>query len=134
MPNNNNNQVTGWVGWIYFAGFMMMVMGLLQMVSGFTALLNDTYFLVRNESLVVFDYTTWGWIHLGLGLIVLMAGTAVVSGQMWGRIVAVFVAMLSILAHFAFVSAYPIWSIIAIVIDILIIYAVTVHGNEARPE
>ena len=132
MASNNGNEYTGWLGWIYFAGFLMMVVGVLQMINGFTALLSDTYFLVRDTQLVVFDYTTWGWTHLLLGLVVLMAGTAVISGQVWGRVVGVMLAMLGIVAHFAFMQAYPIWSVIAIVIDVLIIYALTVHGREAR--
>lgn len=132
MARNNGNEVTGWVGWVYFSGLLMIVMGVLEMIAGFTALLNDTYYLVRNESLVVFDYTTWGWVHLLLGLVVMLAGSAVVSGQAWGRVVAVFLAMLSIVANFTFLSAYPLWSLIAITVNVLIIYALTVHGNEAR--
>jgi hypothetical protein len=132
MARNNVDQTSGWVGWVYFAGFLMMVVGVLQMISGFTALLNDTYFVTRN--LLVFEYETWGWGQMLLGLIVLMAGTATISGQVWGRTVGVVMAMLGIVTHFAFVASYPVWSIIAMVIDVLIIYALTVHGGEARVE
>jgi hypothetical protein len=127
-----NTEVSNWLGWVYFAGFMMIIMGVFQMVAGFAALLNDKYYLVTKESLLVFDFTTWGWIHLALGLIVLMAGTAVISGQAWGRVIAVILAMVSIVVNFAFLSAYPIWSIIVMVVDVLIIYALTVHGSEAK--
>ena len=127
----NNRQVTGWVGWVYFAGFMMVIMGILQMISGLTALLNDKFFLVNQERLIAFDFTTWGWIQLVMGLIVMMAGSAVVSGQMWGRVIGVILAVLSIIANFAFIAAYPIWSGIVIAVDVLIIYALTVHGSEA---
>ena len=132
MANSNTRQATGWAGWVYFAGFMMMVMGVLEMINGLTALLHDKFFLVRSSQLAVFDFTTWGWIHLLLGLVVLLAGTAVLSGHVWGRIVAVFLAMLNIFANFAFLSAYPIWSIIAIALNVLVIYALTVHGDEVR--
>jgi hypothetical protein len=132
MADNNSRQVTGWVGWIYFAGFLMIVIGILQMIAGLTALLNDKYFLVRGDHLVVFDFTTWGWIHLVLGLVIMMAGSAVMSGRMWARAVGVIVAMFSIIVNFAFLSAYPVWSIVAIVIDVLVIYALTVHGAEAQ--
>lgn len=130
MAKNNGNEVSGWVGWIYFAGFLMLVMGILQAIAGFTALLNDKYYLVHSQGLAVFNFTTWGWIHLILGIVVLMAGTAVLSGHVWGRVVAVLLAMLSLVANFVFIAAYPLWSIIAIVIDVLIIYALTVHGSE----
>ncbi len=132
MATNGNNEVTGWVGWIYFAGFLMLIMGVLQIISGLAALLNDTYFLVRNSNLVVFDFTQWGWIMLTLGLVVSMAGSAVVNGRTWGRVVGVLLAGLSLVANFTFVAAYPIWSIMVMVVDILIIYALLVHGNEAK--
>lgn len=132
MVRNNGNDVTGWAGWIYFAGFLMIVMGILQSIAGLTALLKNSYFLVRNDALVVFDYTTWGWIHLLLGIVILMAGTAVINGRTWGRVVAVILAIVSVIANFVFIQAYPIWSIIAITIDILIIYAITVHGTEVE--
>lgn len=132
MARNNTTEPTGWVGWIYFAGIMMIVAGIFAMISGFTALLNNTYYLVRNDNLVAFDFTTWGWIHLILGLVVLMAGMSVMSGHLWGRIVAVFLAMLGIIVHFAFMAAFPLWSIVGIILNVLVIYALTVHGNEAR--
>lgn len=132
MANNNRKQVTGWVGWIYFAGFMMLITGILQMIAGLTALLNDKFYVVTEQNILAFNFTTWGWIHLLVGLIVMLAGTAVIAGSFWGRIVAVFLATLSIIANFAFISSYPIWSTIVIVIDVLIIYALTVHGSEVE--
>ena len=129
---NNRREVTGWVGWIYFAGFMMIIMGILQSIAGLAALLNDKYYLVRSEQLIAFDFTTWGWIHLLMGIIIMIAGTSVINGHLFGRIVAIFLAMLSIIANFAFLSAYPIWSILVIPIDVLVIYALTVHGDEVR--
>lgn len=132
MANNQDREVTGWVGWIYFAGFMMFIAGIFQMIAGLTALLDKTYYAVGEKSLVVFNFATWGWIHLLLGLVVLLAGMAVLSGHFWGRVVAVFLAMFAIVVNFAFVAAYPIWSIIAIVVNALIIYALTVHGSEVE--
>lgn len=129
----NRNGATGWVGWVFFAGFMMLVMGTLQIISGLTALLNDKYFLVTQERLIAFDFTTWGWVQLVVGIIVLMAASSVLNGGLFGRTVGVLLATLSILANFAFLSAYPIWSILVILIDVAIIYSLTVHGAEARP-
>ena len=75
------------------------------------------------------DYTGWGWAHLIIGLIVVFAGLGLFTGQTWARIVAVMLAMFSAVANLAFLSAYPIWSTIMIVVDILVIYAVLVHGD-----
>ncbi len=129
---NNRNEVTGWVGWVYFAGFMMLIIGILQMISGLAALLNDTYFVATPSHLLVFDYTTWGWVHLVMGLVIMLAGSAVINGRTWGRIVAILLAVGSIIANFAFLSAYPVWSVIVIAIDVLIIFALTVHGAETE--
>ena len=126
------NQTTGWVGWVYFAGAMMLVIGGLQAISGLVALFKNSYFVVSQGQLLVFDYTQWGWINLILGVLVFCAGLAVLSGQTWGRIVGVVMAVLSAIANLSFMSAYPAWSLIGLTIDVLVIYALTVHGAEAK--
>lgn len=131
MATNSRQEVTGWVGWVYFAGFMMLMAGIFQTVLGLTALLNDKFYLALQGRLLVFDFTTWGWIHLLLGIVIIVAGTSLFSGRMWARAVGVVLASLSLLAQFAYVSAYPVWSIILMVISVLVIYALTVHGGEA---
>lgn len=126
------NKPTGWVGWIYFAGAMMMLVGGLEAIAGLTAIFKDNYYLVTQTHLIAFDYTAWGWIHLVLGILVFLAGLAVMSGRLWGRILGVALAVLSAIANLAFLSAYPIWSVIAITIDVFVIYALTVHGTEVQ--
>ena len=130
MANTNSNEPSGWVGWVFFAGAMMLVMGGLQVIAGLAALFRPTYYVVTSTHLVTFNFTAWGWIDLILGLFILLAGLAVLNGKTWGRIVAVFLTVLSALANLGFLSAYPLWSIIALVIDGLVLYALTVHGGE----
>ena len=127
-------QPTGWVGWVYFAGILMLIRAFFQGFTGVVALTKPTTFVVTNERLAVFNFTAWGWIHIIFGILLLSAGFSVLAGGMWGRIVGVIMATLAIIANMAFLPAYPIWSIIAIVIDILIIYALVVHAGEARAE
>lgn len=127
-------EVTGWVGWVYFAAFMVIMTGMLQLISGFVALLQPEFYKVYEGYLVAFDLTTWGWIHLLLGIALLCVGTALFSGRMWARIAAIILAIVNLLAQFAFLSEYPIWSGIIIAVDILIIYALTVHGGELIEE
>lgn len=131
MPTNSK-QPTAWTGWVVFAGFMMIIMGVLQGISGLTALLNDQWLLVTKEHLIALDFTTWGWIHLLTGLLVLVAGFYVMHGAVWARTVGVILAMLSLVANLAYVNTYPLWSLAVVVIDILIIYALTVHGGELK--
>jgi hypothetical protein len=125
-------EVTGWVGWIYFAGCMMLLVGIFHAIEGLVAIFNRSYYLVTSNQLVIrTGYTTWGWILLILGVLVAAAGLGVMAGQMWARVVGVVVAAVSMLANLAFVPAYPIWSILVITMDVLVIYALTVHGREA---
>jgi hypothetical protein len=130
--NVQNNTPSGWVGWAYFAGFMMMVLGGLQIINGLTGIFRDQYYLVTENHLVVFDYRAWGWVNLILGIIVLVAGYELFRGALWARVVAVALAAVSILANMAFMDAYPLWSIMIIVLDILVVYAILVHGGELR--
>lgn len=126
------NQPTGWVGWIYFASLMMMLVGGFQAIAGLVALFKDDFYLVTAKSLLVFDYSTWGWIHLLMGIVIFMAGVALMNGATWARMVGVLLAGISLFANMAFLSAYPLWSILMIVVDIMVIYALTVHGDEAQ--
>ncbi len=126
------NQPTGWVGWVYFASLMMMLLGGFQAIAGLVALFKDDFYLVAERGLLVFNYTTWGWIHLLMGVVIFAAGVALLNGAVWARTVGVLLAGLSLFANMAFIDSYPLWSILMIVVDILVIYALTVHGDEVR--
>lgn len=127
-----NNTPTGWVGWAYFASFMMMLLGILQGIAGLAGIFKDTFYLVTSSHLLAFNYKTWGWINLILGIIIFMAGLELLRGAMWARVLAVILAILSFVANMGFVDAYPIWSITMMAVDVLVIYALTVHGAELR--
>lgn len=124
---------TAWVGMILFGGIMMLMVGGFQIVQGLVALFNDEYYLVTNNGLVLkFDYTTWGWIHLIIGIVAVCAGIGVMLGQTWARIVGITIAVISALVNIVFLSAYPIWSTIIIATDVLVIYALAAHGREVK--
>lgn len=124
------NTPTGWVGWAYFAGFMMMLLGVLQSIDGLAAIFKSNYYVVTQTHLLVFNFKTWGWIDLILGIIIFMAGLEVFRGAVWARVIGVFLAGLSFVANMSFANSYPLWSVTMMVIDVLIIYALIVHGNE----
>lgn len=126
---------TAWLGWIVFAGVMMIILGAFEFIEGLVALVNDEYYVVASQDLVVsVDYTTWGWVHLLLGVVVAAAGVGLMVGQMWARVIGVIVAALSAVVNIAFLTAYPVGATIVITIDIVIIYALTVHGGEAASD
>jgi hypothetical protein len=124
---------SAWVGWVTFAGMMLIMLGIFHVIEGFVALLRDEVFLVGQKGLVLnVDYTAWGWLHLLWGALGVLTGACLLAGQLWARIVAVIVAFVSAIASIAFLPAYPIWSVIIITLDVLVIWAVTVHGGELR--
>jgi hypothetical protein len=126
-------QTTGWVGWIVFAGVMMLILGMFHAFQGLIALFQQDYYLVAANGLTVhLDYTGWGWTHLIFGIVVIAAGAALLVGQTWARVVAVVLAVLSAVVNAGFLAAYPVWSAIMIGVDILVIWALTVHGGEMR--
>ncbi|HET6985972.1 MAG TPA: hypothetical protein VFI00_05120 [Kribbella sp.] len=124
-----------WIGPIVFAGVMMIVLGLFHGFQGFVALFNDGYYVVRENGLAIhIDYTVWGWTHLFVGTVVLVAGFCVLLGQVWARVVGVILAILSIVVNAGFLAASPGWTTVMIAIDILVIWALTFHGGEIRPK
>jgi hypothetical protein len=126
------DEPTGWVGWIAFAAVMMMIAGVLQMIDGFVAVVNDEWVVWGNTANLYLDLTTWGWIHMGIGALVLLGGIALLSGNILARTLAVVLASVSLIANFMFMPAYPVWSIAIIVIDLLVLYAVIAHGRELK--
>jgi hypothetical protein len=124
---------TAWAGWVVFAAVMMMMVGGFHAIAGFVALFDDGYYVARPSGLVLsVDYTSWGWIHLLLGVLVFLAGLALLAGQTWARVLGVALAALSAFANMAFIAAYPLWSIIIITLDVIVIYAIVVHGREVK--
>lgn len=119
-------------GWVVFASFMLIIAGVFGIIDGLVALIHDEVYLVTKDQVVAFDFTTWGWIHLIVGIIVTTAGVAVMSGQLWARMVGVLAATASAIAQIAFITAFPLWSVLIIGIDVLIIYGLLVHGEEVE--
>ncbi|RZU19123.1 hypothetical protein EV645_1331 [Kribbella rubisoli] len=117
-------------GFIVFAGVMMIMSGAFQAIAGVVALFENEFYVATRNYLLQFDATSWGWIHLLLGLLVLFAGIAVLSGQTWGRIVGIILAVVSALTSFAFIPYYPFWALAIIALDVFVIWALAAHGRD----
>jgi hypothetical protein len=117
-------------GFIIFAAVMMMMSGAFQALAGLVALFDDELYVTTPNYLLQLDTTTWGWIHLLLGLLVVIASFAVLGGRIWGRVIGVILAALSALANFAFIPYYPVWSLVVITLDVFVIWALTAHGRD----
>jgi hypothetical protein len=118
------------VGFTVFAATMMMVVGIWQAIAGVVALFNDEFYVATQDWFVKFDATTWGWIHLLLGVFIALAGVALFRGAVWARTVAVILASISAIVNFVWLPWYPIWGVIMITVDVFVIWAVTVHGRD----
>ena len=129
-PYRKESERTGWYGWIAFAGILVCVLGIFHAMIGLIAIFDEDYYQVGDNGLMIeVDYTAWGIVHLCLGIVIAAAGLALNQGATWARVVVVVMAVVSAITNVAFMSAYPIWSVIMITINILVIYAVTVHGD-----
>ncbi len=133
VPSPGARGTSAWVGWIAFAGVIMVMLGMFHVIEGIVALAQNDYFLVSPSRLVLnVSYTAWGWIHILGGAVVVVAGVAVFAGQVWARVVGTLVAAVSIILNVAFLSAYPVWSVLMIALAVVVIMALTVHGSEIK--
>ena len=124
---------SGWAAWVVFGGVMLILVGTFHVVQGLVALVNDDYYLVTRDGLVVkFDFTSWGWVHLVLGIVAGLTGIGLMAGNSVARVAGVVFAVLSALVNLVFIAAYPLWSVIIIALDVIVIYAIIVHGRELR--
>ena len=121
--------LSGWAaGGITFAGVMLIMIGIFQVVAGITAIANDEFFLVTENYTFDLDVSAWGWIHLLLGLLLIFAGWAVFAGRVWAAALAILLAALSAFANFFFIPYYPFWSILLIGLAIWVIWSLTRPG------
>ena len=122
-------ETPGWaVGFILFAAVMMIMVGVFQALQGLVAIFENEFYVPTRNYLFQFDATTWGWTHLILGLLVAFAGYGLLSGKTWARTVAIFLAVLSAIANFAFIPYYPFWSLLMIGLAVWVIWSLTRPG------
>ncbi|GAA3204732.1 DUF7144 family membrane protein [Nonomuraea helvata] len=112
----------GFSGWLGFAGTLAMVLGVFNIIEGVIALFKTYFFVTPGGRLLVWNYTAWGWIWLALGVLLFATGIGVLAGQMWARVVGVILAGLAMIGHFAFMAAFPVWSIVSIALCALVMY------------
>jgi hypothetical protein len=128
-------ETSGWaVGFILFAAIMMIMAGFFQALAGLVALFENEFYVATRNYLFQFDATSWGWIHLIVGLIVAFAGFAIMAGRTWGRVVGITLAVVSAVVNFAFIPYYPFWALTVIALDIFVIWALAAHGRDVATD
>jgi hypothetical protein len=122
----DDEQLSGWaLGGLAFAAWMLVLIGAFQIVAGLTAIIDDDFYVLTREYTFDLDTSAWGWIHLILGLLLLVTGMSLFARQAWAVVTAISLAMLSALANFFFIPYFPFWAILLIALDIWVIWALT---------
>ena len=120
----------GWRDWAMFASLLMYLTGAFAVASGLISVFNDSFMAPVKGQILVLDLTAWGWAQVVIGVLVLLAANAVRTGRMWGRIVGIAFASLNAFAQFALIPVTPVWSVIAVTLDVVIIISLSLHGGE----
>ena len=127
---------TVWTGWISFGGWLMVIIGAIDFFEGLIAVIRSEYYLLTPSQIIVFDTTAWGWIMMIWGIILLIAGFSLLSGQGWARWFTIVAGGLNFLIQLGFVgsSRYPLWAVTSLALTGVVIYALAVHWHDSKPE
>lgn len=126
-------RAAAWLGWVVFVSIIMSAAGLINIAQGLVALLDDDFYLATAAGLAIdVNYTVWGITLLVLGTALIAGAYGVLTGRRWGRTIGVVGAAINALVNLGFVAAYPYWTVLAVSFDIIAIYALIVHGGEAK--
>jgi hypothetical protein len=109
----------------YFAGTVLIVAGILQFLNGLAAVIKDQFYVQVNNYAYNIDTSSWGWIHLIIGVLAIVIGFGVFMNQSWAMTTALILAVLSLIANFLFIPYYPLWSLLVIALDVLVIWALS---------
>ena len=122
-----------WTGMLGFASIMLLLLGGFHVLGGFIALLENRVYDVDASELLLFrSYAGWGIAHMAIGAAAFLTGVALFYRRPWSRIATIVVASLSAVTNLGFLSAAPVWYGVLILLDVLVIYAVTVHFDDER--
>ena len=118
-----------WSGWIVFASFVIIIVGAMDMLQGFMAILEDEYVVATPEGLALLDVTAWGWTSLVWGAVLILAGLGLLAGAGWARWLAIIGVAVNAFQQIAFLAnypqAYPLWNILIVALNFVVLYALT---------
>jgi len=117
-------------GLAVFAGVSMAAIGVSQVFLGIAAIADDEVYLAVPDYLYAFDLTTWGWIHLVLGALLVVTGAAVVLGKAWARAVGIGLATLNLIGNFLFIPYYPVWAVLLVAINVAVIWGLAAYRDD----
>lgn len=118
------------LGFVLFAGTIMILVGVFEVIIGMTALFFNGYFEATKDPLVTSNYDAWGWTHTVLGAVAVLAGLGLFRGKLWARILGILFALTCAVVNLGFLSVAPFMSVTVIALCIVCVFAITVHGAE----
>jgi hypothetical protein len=118
-------------GWVTFAGIMLLIAGILNVIYGIAAIGNSDFF-VHNAHYVLSNLKTWGWVTLVVGVLQFLAALSLWQGGLYGRIIGIFAAGVGAIAALLSIPAYPFWSLAVFALCVVIIHQIAAHGTEGR--
>ena len=123
-----------WTGWVMFGGIVMIIAGAFDALLGLTAILlpSNEYLFLTDEAVILLDAAGWGWWHLIIGAAMVLVGIFVLRGATWARMVGVVLVSINAISQMGLLAVQPLWSLIMILLDIIVIYALIVHGREMK--
>ncbi|MEV0136594.1 hypothetical protein AB0H83_50240 [Dactylosporangium sp. NPDC050688] len=122
---------TVWFGWVTFAAVMLVVLGLLNVLEGLVALLQNQVAFIDGDSLVVVNLTGWGILMLAFGGLLLAAGIGLLARNTVARVAAIAIVALHVLIQVGSLGAYPVWSLLMISLSVVVLFALTVHWEDS---
>jgi hypothetical protein len=117
-------------GWLSFAGIMLVLVGFFNIIDGIAAIANSDYLV---NHLLFANMDAWGWFFLIWGVLQVLAGFAILGGAVWAAAVGIIAAFFNAIAQLSWAATYPVWAVTAVVIDVLVIYALVVYGGRGKP-
>lgn len=112
------------------AAALLLTAGFITLFQGISAAANDDVFVAGPRYVYELDLTGWGWVHIVFGILLILTALALMTGAVWARIVAIGLACLSIVANFLWIPYYPLWSILIIALDVVIIWAIATWDTQ----
>ncbi|WP_329377850.1 DUF7144 family membrane protein [Streptomyces sp. NBC_01716] len=131
-PHRRSHGGTSWAtGGAMFAGVLLFVDGVLSVLNGVVAIARDNVFSLTGSYTYQFTLTSWGWIHLVVGVLLILTGLGIIRRAPWARVIGVGMAAVSVVANFMWLPYQPVWAVVTIAIGVFVIWALLTDRSRA---
>ena len=117
------------LGWVLFAGIMVMIAGFLNVIWGIAGIDSSAAFVGDSHYVIFDDLNTWGWITLLIGIVQLIAAFSIWNQNPFGRVIGIFSASISAVGILLYANAFPFVALGIFILDLLVIYGLVAYGG-----